>query len=200
METASNLHTNGPSRLSLGGVIVCLMLASATAFAQDTDVSAQPDGKEIARETVKHLQDLRYPKQIADVQSLCTDKGWSMLVRMTADKHEFFRNFKIGEVKTNPDLIDVQLVRDTADGKSIFWVRLLDVDGVWKLNNVKVERFNGYNVNLWAQYIYRHPEVLQQRIAANPDAGIQRFNEVTAGISNVLDIILKLRALSEHRS
>jgi len=195
METASNLQTNGCSRLSLAGVIVCLMLAGAPGCARASDESAAPTPREI----VKHLQDLRYPKEIAAAQPLCTGPGWYILVRMTADKHDFFRNFKIGQVKANKDLVDIQLVRDTADGKSVFWVRLLDVDGVWKLNNVKVEKFNDYNVNLWVQYIYRHPEVIQQKFAANPEADIQRFNAVTTGIGNVLDIILKLRALSEHR-
>lgn len=195
-ETSLNPETSQFPWLSLGGIIVCLMLASISGFAQGT---ARPDAQEIARETVKHLQDLRYPKQIAEAQPLCTGPGWSVLVHMTADKHEFFRNFKIGQVKPNPHLIDVQLVRDTADGKSIFWVRLLDVDGVWKLNNVKIEKFNGFDVNLWAQYIYRHPGVLEQRLAANTDAGIQRFNEVTTGISHVLDIIIKLRTLSGQK-
>lgn len=105
------------SRHLLGGIMSGLILASISGFAQQT---ARPDGQEIARQTVKHLQDLRYPKQIAQAHLLCTGSGWSILVRMTTDKHEFFRNFKIGQMKTNPDLIDGQLVRDTADGESIF--------------------------------------------------------------------------------
>src|SRR5580704_11442567 len=113
METASNLQINKCPRLSLGGVIVCLMLASVSGFARDTEEAVPPvPAAPTPREIVERLQELRYPKQIAEAQRYCTGPGWSVLVRMTADKHEFFRNFKIGQVKANRDLIDVQLVRD----------------------------------------------------------------------------------------
>lgn len=157
------------------------------------------------RETVQQLQNLRYPKQIAEAQPLCTDPGWSMLTRMTANSHDFLRTFSIGEIKANPHLTDVQLVRDTVEGKSVMWVRLVEKDGVWQLNNMFVRKFNGVEVNLWVRYIYRNPDVLKHRFEANASAdaannqtGLQKFNDATTAIGNVLDIILKLHELSDH--
>ncbi len=158
-----------------------------------------------AIDTVKQLQELRYPKQVADAQRLCTEAGWPMLVRMTSESHEFLRTFSIGEIKANPHLTDVQLVRDTVEGKSIIWVRLIENDGVWQLHNVRIVKFNGVEVDLWVRYIYRHPEVLQHRFAANSPAdgannqtGVQKFNDATTAIGNVLDIIIKLHELADH--
>lgn len=185
-------------------LIVSLLAYATTVLAREPApaISENPSASS-GREIVKRLQSLDYPKQIAQAQSLCTGPGWSILVRLTADSRGFFHNFNLRQVKSNPDLMDVQLVRDTADGRSVIWVRLLDVNGVWKLNNVKFEKLNGFKINLWAQYIYRHPQALQQRLAEYKRApsGIawQNVNEKLNTVKTLLDIVVDLKNLSDHK-
>ena len=104
----------------------------------------------------------------------------------------------------NREFTDVKMVANMAEGKSVLFVRFRKVDGVWKFNNVYIDQFRNVPIGLRVSYIYNHPEALKQRLQQNGnadfDAGIKRFNDTTTGIINVLDIFLKLRELSEHRS
>jgi hypothetical protein len=205
METASNLQKSGCSHLSLGGVIVCLMLASGSGFARDKDEIVPPvPAAPTPREIVERWQESRFPKQISDAQPYCTDFGWPIFVRMTANQHEFLRNFRISRVMENREFTDVKMVEDMAEGKSVLFVRFRKVDGVWKFNNVYIEQFRNVPIGLRVSYIYNHPEALKQRLQQNGnvdfDAGLKRFNDTTTGVINVLDIMLKLRQLSEHRN
>jgi hypothetical protein len=204
-ETTSNFQTNWRSRLAFGGVIVCLLLVNGSTFARDTGESSLPvPATQTPREIVERLQNLRYPKQIAEAQRYCTDFGWPILVRMTAGQHEFLGNFTIRQVRQNRELTEVQMVEDRAEGKSVMSVRFLKVDGVWKFNNVYIEQFRNLPIGLRVSYIYNHPEALKQRLEQNRngdfDPNLKKFNDTTTGIINVLDIFLKLRELSEHRS
>jgi len=200
-----NLKSSRFPRLSLGGVVMGVLLGGLMALALERGTFhlnhlSQKD----AMATVKRLQVLTYSGDAAKARKLCTAFGWPILEKMTASGHEFLSNYSIGQVKVTPELTDVQMVEDTGEGKSVLWVRLRPVEGSYKFNNMYIEKFRGLPVRLRLSEIYNHLEAtgngFGQNCDTNADAGIQRFNEVTTGIGNVLDIIIKLRELSVKKN
>jgi hypothetical protein len=103
------------------------------------------------------LCSLNLPEQLSQAQKLCTTQGFA-IARELIVKDGYFvpASFKVTGIKTNPRFCDLEMVRESAEGKSRIAVRLLDQSG-WKFHDVFIYQANGKPINLWCSYAIENP-------------------------------------------
>jgi hypothetical protein len=106
---------------------------------------------------VRALCSLKYPDQISQAKQFCTPKGFDIMQAIVAEDGSFgLSTYRFSGVKSNPGLVDVEMNRNTAEGNSRIFVRLINSDG-WKVDDFYVAERNDKKVNLWFSYIEDHP-------------------------------------------
>ena len=160
MQAGSGKHSrSGFSLVGFGAFavgIICLGLAFVI-VATKTQASDVP-GRAHGVANLRALASLRFPADLQQARALCTDNGYSIVASCVTNANlgDFLGTYKITGMKYNPNLTDVRMVRDTADGKTIVWARMVNRDG-WKFEDLYVERVNGKEWRWWMSKAIEHP-------------------------------------------
>ena len=136
-------------------------------------------------QALKGLCSLNISSQVVQAQDLCTARGLG-IARQFADNQGKFglATFRITALKENPNLTDIQMVRDTADGKTIIYARMVDQNG-WKFDDIYIVEAKGQSLNVWVSDVNEHPiaTALQQ----------MDWNKAFATANNILDLCQKFK-------
>ena len=140
---------------------------------------------------IEALSALRYPEQNAKARPACTDKGYKVV--------EFFggfppASFNAVSVKANPKFSDVEMVRESAEGKARIHVRLVRDNG-WKFDDVYLNQIKGKECNQWASYICEHPIAFTLQFHADDVATFSKNALDTT--KDILQVIQQIKQLSE---
>ena len=132
------------------------------------------------------LCSLEYPAQTSNAQALCTTQGFTIFQSLVSESGLFAPStFKVIGAKANPKLTDIEMVRDTAEGRSRIFVRMVDRGG-WKFHDVYIAEHNGKKVNHFVSYMKEHP--LLTFWESNGD-------DILKTTEQTIDVIQKLKSL-----
>ena len=136
-------------------------------------------------QALRSLCALNLSSQVLQAQDLCTARGLG-IARQFADSQGKFglATFRIISLKANPSLTDIQMTRDTADGKTILYARMVDQNG-WKFDDIYIVEAKGQALNVWVSDVIDHPfaTALQQ----------VDWNKAFATANNILDFCQKFK-------
>lgn len=145
--------------------------------------------------TVEQLSslDLTDPNQLAQAKGLCTKKGDALLDGMLKDNGAFMpAAYGTVGIKSNPHLVDVEMVSDQAEGKSRIFVRLIDQGG-WKFDDIYVAERNGRSINMQLSKIQQCPWFYQAKYY------LPEIKQSARAGRDLVDIIVELKKLDEKQ-
>lgn len=76
------------------------------------------------------------------------------------------------------------MVRDTADGTTVVFARMVDQNG-WKFDDLYIKESNGQALNLWASAANEHPILTLMQLID--------WNKAAANANELLDLCQKLK-------
>jgi hypothetical protein len=116
--------------------------------------------------SINALSSLAYPSQTNRAGQFCTKKGFQLLPSLVQESGELcFSHFTRVGFKTNPGMCDVEMVQESADGKSRIYVRLIKQD-IWRFDDVKLVELEGNEINLWLSRVVENPDLLKAKLIA----------------------------------
>lgn len=143
------------------------------------------------------LQLLNLPGQLPQARSLCTDHGFAILSGFSANGIDLLGSFQIVSRISNPDFTDVEMVRNSAEGKAVIWARMVNQGG-WKLDDIYFKQAKERQIHLWASEAMSHP--VRAWAVVHADEISTDVNAVNTGLdtlSRVLNVAAQLRALDQ---
>jgi len=146
-------------------------------------------GHEDELKAIEGLAAFRYPEQSDKAKPGCTDKGYKLVETL-----EGFlpASFNPVSVKTNPQFCEVEMARDSAEGKSRIHVRLVKDNG-WKFDDVYLNEINGKPCNQWASYACEHP--LASFLQFHSGEILEFCKAACTLADDVLDVVQKFKQL-----
>lgn len=135
-------------KVLLGSLAAFVVVAMAVSILRKSPLV----GHEDKLRTIEALSALRYPEQAVQAKPLCTEKGFALIQAFEG----FPGGYNAVSFKTNPKFCDVEMFRDSAEGKSRIHIRLARDNGR-KFEDVYFNEVNGKKCGQWASYIRDHP-------------------------------------------
>lgn len=133
---------------------------------------------------LRNLCAVNLSSQPSQAQALCTPRGLALAQQLSEGGKFRLATFSITSLKANPSLTDVQMVRDTADGKTVVFARMVDQSG-WKFDDVYMVEAKGQPLNFWMSDANEHPFITA--------AGLVDWNKAMANASDILDLYQKFK-------
>ena len=109
------------------------------------------------RRVVESLTAMEFPSQLTNARPLCTGQGIDVLECFSTNSGEFMSTFTLGRAKVNPHLCDVEMSRDTVEGRTVIFLRLVEEKGMWKFQDSYLVQANGRPIKLWMSMVMAHP-------------------------------------------
>lgn len=108
-------------------------------------------------QALNSLCSLNLSSQASRAQALCTARGLVMATNLADEQGKFpLATFRITSAKENPNLTDIQMVRETADGTTIIFARMVDDHG-WKFDDIYIAQAKGKPVKIWLSKAVEDP-------------------------------------------
>lgn len=108
-------------------------------------------------QALEKLCALNLSSQASQAQALCTARGLVMAQNLVDQQGKFpLATFRITSAKENPNLTDIQMVRETADGTTVVFARMLYENG-WKFDDIYIQQANDQVKKIWLSDAIEHP-------------------------------------------
>jgi hypothetical protein len=175
-------------------VVVGVFIVLAASLLVGTATHGGLGRRDPRRVTLQALTKFKFPSQLSQAEPLCTAEGFITLQGM-ATGGNFLKTFTMGQIKSNPGLCDIQLVRDTVEGRTIIWVRMVDDNG-WKFQDIYLEQTNGRPIKYWASYALQNPFTTFMGINSGEIA--DGLHNTAERIKEFVDVINALKSLDDR--
>jgi hypothetical protein len=108
------------------------------------------------------------------------------MAQSLADQHGKFplATFRIAAAKENPNLTDIQMVRETADGTTIVYARMVDDNG-WKFDDIYIAQAKGQPIKIWLSEAVENP--------LGTALGLVDWHQAAANANTFLDLCQKFK-------
>ena len=109
-----------------------------------------------------------------------------VMAQSLADQHGKFplATFRIAAAKENPNLTDIQMVRETADGTTIVYARMVDDNG-WKFDDIYIAQAKGQPIKIWLSEAVENP--------LGTALGLVDWHQAAANANTFLDLCQKFK-------
>jgi hypothetical protein len=184
----------GVTAFAVGAICLVLALLIVAARPQAFGIHRGDRGVRQLRE----LRSLKFPAQLPQARNLCTEQGFTILNSLSAGGFDSLGTFQIARIEPNADFADIQMVRDTAEGRAVVWARMVDRNG-WKLDDIYFARANDRPIKIWASWAMTHQVAALAIIHSDEiSADVNAFNTGLDTLSKLLNVVNQFRAFSQN--